>query len=101
MEPSERAVDVEELAAVCLRLIDRDGIDFMRPVACVPSTKQLIFMIDGRGMVDRDEVRAWALSVSKTGADFLVAYQSGANKFTIDAFVGTMVTSTTFDAPDG
>ena len=92
--------EVRNLADLCLKLIDRDGIDSFRPLTCVPSTKQLAFMMDRRGIVEPDAVRAWGLSVASTGADFLVAYQSGSGKFTIDAIVGNTVTSATFDAPD-
>ena len=64
-------MDVEEvnnLVGLCLKIIDRDGIDFFRPVACVPSTKQLAFMMERRGLIEADVVRAWAFTgVSNDG----------------------------------
>jgi hypothetical protein len=92
--------EVKNLAELCLKLIDRDGIDSMRPLTCVPSTKQLSFMMDRRGVVDPDVVRTWGLAVASPAADFLVAYQSDTDKFTIDAVVAGAVTSATFEAPD-
>jgi hypothetical protein len=99
------AVEVKRLAEFCLVTLDRDGIDFMRPVVCVPSTKQFFVWMDQRGLVEPAGARAWAeaalsASAETTGADFLVAYQSSRTQFTVDAVVGGAVTSTTFDAPD-
>lgn len=92
--------EVKNLAKLCLELIDRDGIDSMRPLACVPATKQLSFMMDRRGVVEPEVVRAWGLRVAAPTADLLVAYQSDTDRFTIDAVVAGAVTSATFAAPD-
>lgn len=91
--------ELKQLADLCLKLIDHDGVDSMRPVLCVPTTKQLAFMMDRRGMVEAELVRAWGRG-SAGGADFLVAYQSASDKFSIDAVVGGAVSTTTYDAPD-
>lgn len=92
--------EIKNLKDLCLKLIDRGGIDSFRPLACIPSTKQLSFMMDQRGLVEPVSARAWAQEVASTGVDFLVAYQSASNKFTIDAVTGDGITSATFEAPD-
>lgn len=92
--------EVKNLTKLCLERIDQRGIHSFRPLLCVPSSKKLAFMMDRRGLIEPSVVRAWGRQVAAAGADFLVAYQSGDDEFTIDAVVGDGVTSARFDAPD-
>jgi len=92
--------EVKNLTKLCLELIDQRGIHSFRPLVCVPSAKKLTFMMDRRGLVEPSVVRAWGTQVAAPETDFLVAYHSGDDEFTIDAVVGDTVTSARFDAPD-
>jgi hypothetical protein len=96
--------EVNRFAQYCLAILEHDGIDFMRPAVCVPSTKRILVWMDRRGLVNPEEIREWAVAAMSSwpeaGADFLVAYQADRTHFNIDAVVGSLVTSQTFDAPD-
>lgn len=92
--------EVSKLSELCLKFIDRDGIHSFRPLVCVPSDKRLAFMMDQRGLVKPSLVREWGAQVASSGTDFLVAYQSGNDEFTIDAISGDTICSTKFEAPD-
>ena len=90
--------EIKSVTELCLRLIDRSGAETFRPMVCVPSTRQLSFMMDHEGPAASDAVRAWGRRIAPEGVEFLVAFQIAANEFQIDALTGSEATTVVFDA---
>jgi hypothetical protein len=74
----------DEFAIITQRVIARDGFDEFQPTACYPARREVKVLAGFPPHVDPEApVLEWAAKSAILEEEFLVAFKSGLNQFTI------------------